>query len=365
MKKKTVTSKAGKVNNTPTQDPMKRFQCYLQANVTNNKKSIKEYSYTLRFLLEYLNGKPLEQITKTDIEEFIVVMKNRYKTNSLTNRLASLRHLMKHLDIDFDIKIPSTVQTRTENDVLTEEELQKLFQATAYNPRDNAILKTLYYTGIRKAELTALNNEDIDFQVKQIIIQNGKGRNGSPETVNIHTEALDSIQKYLSVKPLPKPGPEKALFLNIDGKRITSGGIEYLVISAVKKTGIQKHVYPHMLRASLITHMSNNGANLFQIKAQSRHKTISVINRYIRPSQQERLQSYETYVPTITEKGIKPKDPEPDKKPVKKPDNDPMVGNVDEQTQLQLRLLEIEKQEIRLRLAKTTTDKDKIEIYYQ
>jgi hypothetical protein len=136
--------------------------------------------------------------------------------------------------------------------------------------------------------------------------------------------------------------------LNIDGNRITPGGIEYLMISAVRKTDIQKHCFVHMLRASLITHMSNNGANLFQIKAQSRHKTISVINRYIRPSQQERLQSYETYVPTITEQGVKPTQPEPQKKPQPKPDSDPMVSNVEDR----IRLLQIQEELLRLKLAK-------------
>ena len=88
-----------------------------------------------------------------------------------------------------------------------------------------------------------------------------------------------------------------------------------------------------------------------------------MISRYIRPSAEEKLKTYENYVYSP---GSKPQEPEPpEPTPKKKPDQDPMVSGMDEEIQLKLRLLDIEKQEIRMKLSAKETDKTKSDIYYQ
>jgi|GEM_PF-1788732 site-specific recombinase XerD len=365
MTKKTTSSSSSKKagEKVDRKVELQGFETYLRANVTTNHHSIKEYLYTIGRFIENLGNKPLVSVTESDINEFIVKQKERYKPNTLTNRMASLRHLMRYLKKDIVIPIPPTIETRTEKDVLTQEEIQKLFQATVDNPRNNAILKTLYYTELRKSELVALDLDDIDYQAKTVRVRNGKGRQGSPEVISISDIALESIKAYQKIRGIAKDGHQRALFLNIDQVRLTDAGVDFVLKKAVSKTDIQKHVYPHMLRASLITHMANSGASVFVIQQQSRHKSLSSLKRYVRPTQAEKLKNYQNYVPNITETEViskqqeQPQPPEP-KKP--KQDTDPMVGSMDESTKLKLRLLEIEKEEIRLKLANNKT-----EIYYQ
>jgi len=305
----------------------------------------------------------LEDVTEKDINGFVVNLKSRYKTNSLIPRMASLRHIMRYLKKDIDIPIPTSIETRTSDDCLTEQEIQQLFIATASKPRDNAILKTLYYTDLRKGELRNLNTEDIDFTTKTVIVRNGKGMKGSPQTISISDIALESIKAYLKVRGIPKPGHEKALFLNIDRRRLTEGGVDHVVKSAVSKTNIQKHVYPHMFRASLITHMANNGASILVIQQQSRHKSLATLKRYVRPTQAEKLKNYQNYVPNITEAEVTTKPEQPQPPEPKKPESthDVMVGSTDETTQLKLRLLQIEEEKIKLKLA--NQEQGKVAIY--
>jgi site-specific recombinase XerD len=367
MKKTTAkpSKKARNTGNVPLQNPQRGFECYLKANGITNQKSLNVYLYTMKRFIGHLKDKSLNDIIQADVNEFVVSMKEHYRHNSMINRCAGLRHLMRFLGKkDIDVKIPASIETKTEENVLTPEEVQQLFQVTATSTRDNCILKVLYYSGLRRSELVALNVEDINFQKKQIIVRNGKGKNNQAEIINISDEALESVQRYISTRTFKI----QALFLTDYGKRLSVYGIQYVITKAMEKTEIPKHITAHCFRASLITHLSQNGANTFNIQAQSRHKTLVSLKRYIRPNEQERLQTYETYVPKISNTEIKPREPpkEPVKKPEpKKPENDPMVSNVDEQTALQLRLLEIEKQEIRLKLAKQNPEKNNADSYFQ
>jgi integrase len=51
----------------------------------------------------------------------------------------------------------------------------KKLTIAAPNFRDRCIVKTLYWAGLRRHELTALDVRDIDFERKRITVQNGKG----------------------------------------------------------------------------------------------------------------------------------------------------------------------------------------------
>ena len=350
---------------------LKPYINFLKAKVTTNPGTIVNYLYVVKELHKFIGDKHINDITKQDMDDFVASLKERYKTNSMVSRSAGLRNYMKFLgkDKEIDIKIPQPIETKTEEDCLTVDEVQRIFKATQDNKRDNAILKTLYYTGVRKSELINLNLEDIDFQGKQVTIRNGKGKNGSPETINIHDQALESIKEYLKVRETPKPEYEGALFISGYQRRMCPSSIDYLVEEVRAKAKIKKRVYPHIFRSSLITHMHQAGASAFHIKQQSRHKTMIVLNRYIRPGKEERLKTYETYVQDIetpqkpqeqvTEQP-KPQEPTPKKKP-EEPEPDPMVNSVDDE----IKLLEIEQKLIRLRQQAKETHKSKTEMFYQ
>ena len=86
--------------------------------------------------------------------------------------------------------------------------------------------------------------------------------------------------------------------------------IEHIVKKAGAKAGVTKKIYPHLFRASLITHMDKNGASMMEIKAQSRHKDIKTLEIYIRHSEEHIRNVYMNTVPTL-DKPQKPKRPQP------------------------------------------------------
>ena len=165
---------------------------------------------------------------------------------------------------------------------LTIEEIKQLFQASEDDFRDNAILKVLYYSQLRRSELVNLNVQDIDFERQKIRINQGKGN--QYDEINIHPDALKSIANYLKVRELPLTDHENALFLSRERKRISRTDIHTTVKKYAYKARIKKRVYPHLFRISSITHMAEKGLNLEEIRMQSRHKRYDTLQSYVQMS---------------------------------------------------------------------------------
>jgi hypothetical protein len=84
----------------------------------------------------------------------------------------------------------------------------------------------------------------------------------------------------------------------------------------------------------------------------------------VRPNEKERVQTYETFVPKITNEGITSTThgPEETKKPQSKPENDPLVGSIEDR----IRVLELENEILRLKLAnKSNPEKNDTDLYFQ
>ena len=232
----------------------------------------------------------------------------------------------------FILKTP-TVRIKP-REILTEDEIWRLFTASKYNRRDNAIIKVLYYTAIRKGELIKLNVEHIYFENKTITTWYAKG--GYSDVRNIHDKALESIKEYLDyryVNPQPIRRNEETdeeyhkrirdnnecLFLNKTGTgRIGKSDIHYGLKKYAIMSGIQKIVYPHMLRRSSSTHLYQNGLGIVEVQAITKHRNIDTLTKhYINPSKERVTKLYNDAFDTL-ENNPKPNPEKPkpqDKQP--------------------------------------------------
>ncbi len=135
-----------------------------------------------------------------------------------------------------------------------------------------------------------MNIEDVDFQ-RQKLRNIGKG--GHYDERNIHPECLKAIGDYLGLRKQAKEGHETALFLNDHCERIGKTFLNNMIKKYAKMAGIKKRVYPHLFRASSITHMAEAGAKIPEIMAQSRHRSVdTLIKHYICPSEKHNKDVY-------------------------------------------------------------------------
>jgi len=277
-----------------TQKSLKAFQNHLLAN-NKSRETTKSYTRTVSQFIDLIKKQP-KDITKEDIERYKYWANEikYYDRNSLTPKYCAIKTFLEFIGIsDKEIKSYKLSPPRLEvkpKKPLTREEIQKIFEISESNLRDHAILKTLYFTTIRNRELCNLNIEDVDFQ-RQKIRNISKG--GHYDERNIHPDCLKAIGDYLALRERAKKGHENALFLNDHRGRIGKTFLHMMIKKYAALAGIKKRVYPHLFRASSITHMAEAGATIPEIMAQSKHRSVdTLVKHYICPSEKHNKEVY-------------------------------------------------------------------------
>ena len=148
--------------------------------------------------------------------------------------------------------------------------------------RDKAMLELLYATGIRVSELVSLNIEDFDAGNCVLRCTHSKACRDIP----VYPAAITAVSDYLFrvySKMLPQETPEngQALFVNMNGGRMTRQGFWKIVKHYAEQADISTDITPHTLRHSFALHLLENGADLKDIQAMLGHADISSTQVYV------------------------------------------------------------------------------------
>jgi integrase/recombinase XerD len=144
--------------------------------------------------------------------------------------------------------------------------------------RDHAMLELLYATGIRVSELIGLNIDDINLTVGFIrCVSRDKER-----IIPLYTTAVKALQDYVrDIRPrIVSHDEEPALFVNMNGERMSRQGFWKIIKFYQEKAEITKEVTPHTLRHSFAVHLLENGADLRSIQEMLGHADISSTQIY-------------------------------------------------------------------------------------
>jgi len=163
--------------------------------------------------------------------------------------------------------------------------------------RDHAILELLYSSGIRVAELTGLDLDEVDFSRSQIRVL-GKGRR--ERIVPIGEPASDALRTYLAKArgALIRDGsPPAALFYNRRGNRIGQRDVRALVTRYAKEVVPGGKVSPHTFRHTFATHLLEGGADLRAVQELLGHIDLRTTQIYTRVSRERLRRVYETSHP--------------------------------------------------------------------
>ena len=134
-------------------------------------------------------------------------------------------------------------------------------------------LLVLYSCGLRLSEILSIKMNEIDFYRKNILIH-GKGR--KDRFVPILPEVILMIQENFK-DWAPKDYLCRGMYVN---KRLSGRTIGKIIEVSAKKAGINKRVYPHLLRHSFATHCIEDGIDIRYVQLMLGHTSILATAQY-------------------------------------------------------------------------------------
>jgi integrase/recombinase XerD len=159
--------------------------------------------------------------------------------------------------------------------------------------RDRAILETLYATGIRRAELSALDVSDWQPQARTLLVRKGKG--GKDRLLPVGGQAADWIGRYLETSrpKLAIRHDEPALFISGYGDRFNRDYLGNWVRRQLDAIGVTLPGSCHLLRHSFATHLLEGGADIRLIQQLLGHESLDTTSLYTQVSVEHLREVYE------------------------------------------------------------------------
>ena len=281
---------------------------YLTKVKNSSKNTIDSYMRDIKGFIKYSEEIQLNMSTasKEDIEAYLKVLSKKGKTSATIIRtLASIRSFYQFLIYENEVKVNPTKQIKTKStekklpQVLSQKEVDLLLNQpdvmTQRGMRDKAMLELMYATGIRVSELINLNVEDFNPQINILHCRTSKG----DRVIPVYKQAVHSIEDYLSKvrSVIVTDVSEPALFLNLNGERLTRQGFWKIIKGYALSAGIDKDITPHTIRHSFATHLLENGAQVNDIKEMLGHSGTAAANVYARIISSKYENSYNKFHP--------------------------------------------------------------------
>jgi len=166
--------------------------------------------------------------------------------------------------------------------------------------RDRAIMETYYATGIRRTELRQLTLDDIDFEQRQLRVNQGKGY--KDRYVPCAKIACLWIYKYLKEVrgTLTNQHSGKTLFLANNGKAFRDSQLSELVAKYIKLSDVRKKGACNQYRHAAATHMVDNGADIRHVQSFLGHADISTTQIYVHVSMTKLREVYDKTHPSAS-----------------------------------------------------------------
>ncbi len=271
---------------------IKLFLEFLRDDKKLSVNTLQSYKRDISQYETYINENKLNylKVTEEDIRNYMEYLKEEDKKKSTISRsLAAIRSFYQFLIRSKKVKKDPTkniespkVEKRIPS-ILTSKEVELLLEqpkdVDLKGTRDKAMLEFAYATGMRVTEIISLNLEDVNLDEGYVVCKSRtKTRNIPLGSMSLKAlkEYIDDARAYLI-----KDENEEALFVNVNGTRLTRQGFWKIVKYYKEQAHITKDITPHVLRHSFATHLLQNGADLKAIQAMLGHSDISSTQVYM------------------------------------------------------------------------------------
>lgn len=271
---------------------VKLFLDFLKDDKKLSDNTLQSYRRDIEQYEKYVSDNKINylKVTEETILEYMEFLREENKKESTISRsLASIRSFYQYLirvkkikkDPTMTIESPK-INKRTPN-ILTSKEVELLLDqpkdVDLKGTRDKAMLEFAYATGMRVTEMISLDIDDVKLDEGYVVCRGrSKYRN-----IPLGSMSLKALKEYIDdARPyLIRDESEEALFVNVNGTRLTRQGFWKIVKYYKEQAHIEKDITPHVLRHSFATHLLQNGADLKAIQTMLGHSDISSTQVYM------------------------------------------------------------------------------------
>jgi len=245
-------------------------------------KTVKAYRAALMDFLGWLGGKPLREVTSSDVAGWVYdrltrgLRRPRGGAGDRRERQVTMHYYTLFLRsflgwLGLDVKVPVVRKPRGRRvEALTREEVERLLTA-ARDPLDLLIVALLFETGLRAQEAVGVRLRDIDFQRRAIRVRNAKY--GEERVVYYGDLTEAALAAWLRLRRL---GPDDPLL------GISYSGLYKRLKSLARRAGVEpSKVRPHVLRHTFATEALRRGVPLPAVQRLLGHHDIKVTQVYL------------------------------------------------------------------------------------
>ncbi|MCP4441465.1 MAG: tyrosine-type recombinase/integrase [Aureispira sp.] len=248
-----------------------------------SKATIVSYSRGLKKRYNFHKSNP-RQLEYDQIIDYLIYLKDDLGLQWRTIKLyvAGLRYYYQEIveDVDLAARIPYPKEKPSLPKVMSREELKQLFDG-CLNFKHRVLFRLLYSSGLRRMELLNLKLNDIETKDGKMRIRVNQGKGGKDRYTVLSQTILKELRSYFTrCRP-------KIHFFNGQkkGSQMSKGALRYALDAAVKKSGLNRSVNPHLLRHCFASHALEDGMNIKTLQQLLGHQSIHTTLIYLHISE--------------------------------------------------------------------------------
>ena len=303
-------------------DAIERFSDYVVTEKRLSEGTTSYYVGGVKAFAQYLYDQGVEELSEIDASQVrqwqMNLMEKGEAPGTVRKLLAALRAWFKYLrgqqliDSDIMAKIISPRMSKRLPVFFRENEVEHIYDdiyPEGYEGElEKLVLRLLYETGMRRAELAGLTVGNIDLAGLTIKV---RGKRDKERIIPIENELARNISHYLSLRNTkkgelsaekPEVLADDHLLMTEKGKAVDTNVIYAIVRKYMSVLSTAERTSPHVFRHTFATQMLNEGANIDAIKELLGHADLSATEVYTHVTREHLRETYKHAHPRATKK---------------------------------------------------------------
>lgn len=270
------------------------FLRFMQTEKLASPRTVHTYKDALGVYKQYIDSKEDVTILTADtdvVRGWVAELMDKgqnpsYISKQLSAVKSMYRFALKHELITKDPAhlVNAPKRQRVLPTFLKEKEINMLFDGLQWDynnieqVRTRTLLLLLYSTGIRKAEVVALSDVDVNFITNEIKVT---GKRRKQRIIPMTSELAKELQRYMGMRDEQLPQhKDDALFVDKKGKRLSDSYVYTVVRNTLSLVTTAKKRSPHVLRHTFATAMLNNNTQLTSVQKLLGHESVATTEIY-------------------------------------------------------------------------------------